>query len=77
MSASRTALLQSQQLFRAEALVVDLAGRLDQVLELSAGEKVAEVDEFAVALVFYVDGAPAVLAGGDVAAGLVLADVVL
>lgn len=47
---------------------MDLAGGLDQVLEVGAGEEVTEVDEFAVPLVFDVDGAPAVLAGGDVAA---------
>jgi hypothetical protein len=51
-------------------LVVDLTCGFDQVLEVSAGEEVAEVDEFAVALVFDVDGAPSVLACGDGAAGL-------
>ena len=61
----RAALLQCQQLLGAEGLVVDLRCRLDQVLEMGAGEEVAEVDEFAVALVFDVDGAPAVLAAAD------------
>lgn len=58
-------LLQRKQLLRAEALIVDLARRLDQVLEMGAGEEVAQVDEFAVSLVLDVDGAPAVLARGD------------
>lgn len=62
---SRRALLQRQQLLRAEALVVDLAGGLDQVLQVGAGEEVAQVDELAVPLVLDVDGAPAVLARGD------------
>jgi len=61
---SRT-LLQRQQLLRAEALVVDLARGLDQVLQMGAGEEVAQVDELAVPLVLDVDGAPAVLARGD------------
>jgi hypothetical protein len=45
------ALLEGKQLLGAEGLVVDLCGRLDQVLEVGAGEEVAEVDEFAVVLV--------------------------
>ena len=44
---------------------MDLRGRLDQILQVGAGEEVAQVDEFAVALVFDVDGAPAVLAAAD------------
>lgn len=48
-------------------LVVNLAGGLDQVLKVSTGEEVAEVDEFAVPLIFHVDGTPAVLTGGNVA----------
>ena len=61
----RAALLERQQLLGAEGLVVDLRCRLDQVLKVGAGEEVAEVDELAVALVFHVDGAPAVLAAAD------------
>jgi hypothetical protein len=45
------ALLESQQLLGTEALVVDLRRGFDQVLEVSAGEEVAEVDEFAVGFV--------------------------
>ena len=45
------ALLEGKQLLGAERLVVDLCGRLDQVLQVSAGEEVTEVDEFAVVLV--------------------------
>ena len=59
------ALLERQKLLRAERLVVDLARCLDQILQVRAGEKVAEVDKFAVALVLDVDGAPAVLATSD------------
>jgi len=45
------ALLEGKQLLGAERLVVDLCGRLDQVLQVGTGEEVAEVDEFAVVLV--------------------------
>ena len=45
------ALLEGKQLLGAERLVMDLCGRLDQVLQVGAGEEVAEVDEFAVVLV--------------------------
>ena len=41
---------------------MDLARRLDEVLQVRARQEVAQVHEFAVALVFHVDGAPAVLA---------------
>ena len=58
--ASRAPLLQSQQLLASVALVVDLAGGLDQILQVGARQEVAQVDEFAVVLVFDVDGAPAV-----------------
>lgn len=49
-------------------LIVDLACRLDQVLKVGAGKEVTEVDKFAVPLVLDVDGAPTVLAGGNIAA---------
>jgi hypothetical protein len=45
------ALLEGKQLLGAERLVVDLCGRLDQVLQVGAGEEVTKVDEFAVVLV--------------------------
>lgn len=45
------ALLEREQLLGAEGLVVDLRGRLDQVLQMGAREEVAKVDEFAVVLV--------------------------
>jgi hypothetical protein len=48
---------------------VDLRGGLDQILEVSAGEEVAEVDEFAVLLVLNVDGSPSVLAAANSLAG--------
>lgn len=41
---------------------MDLGCCLDEVLEVGAGEEVAEVDEFAVFLVFDIDSSPAVLA---------------
>ena len=44
---------------------MNLGGRLDQVLEVGAGQEVAEVDEFAMSLVLDIDGAPAVLATAD------------
>lgn len=54
-------------------LVVDLACGLDKILEMSAGEEVTEVDKFAVPLVLYVDGTPAVLTGGNIASVQILA----
>lgn len=59
------ALLERKELLGAERLVVDLRGGVDQVLEVGAGEEVAEVDEFAVLLVLDVDRSPAVLAAAD------------
>lgn len=56
---------------------MDLACGLDEVLKMGTCEEITQVDKFAVPLILDVDGTPAVLAGGDVAAGLVLADVVL
>ena len=44
---------------------MDLRGRLNEILEVGAGEEIAEVDEFAVLLVLNVDGAPSVLAATD------------
>lgn len=72
------ALLQSQQLFGTEGLVVDLAGSLNQVLQVSAGQEIAQVDELAVVLVLDVDNTPAVLAAANLLAvdnnGLLTAD---
>lgn len=65
---SGTTLLQREQLLGAEALVVDLARGLDEVLQVRAREEVAQVHELAVPLVLDVDGAPAVAARGDGAA---------
>ena len=78
------ALLEGEQLFGAERLVVDLRGRLDEVLQVRAGEEVAEVYEFAVILVLdcrllmiivvahaicrTIDKAPTVLATADLLA---------
>lgn len=41
---------------------MDLAGRLNQILQVGASEEVAEVDEFGVVFIFDVDHSPAVLA---------------
>ena len=43
--------LEGEQLLGTEGLVVDLRSGLDEVLQVGAGEEVAEVDEFAVGLV--------------------------
>jgi len=58
------ALLEREQLLRTEGLVVDLRGRLDEVLEMRAREEIAEVHKLAVLLVLDVDDAPAVCARG-------------
>lgn len=50
-----TALLERKQLLSTERFVVDLCGRLDQVLQVGAGKEVAEVYEFAVVLVLDYD----------------------
>jgi len=47
---------------------MDLRCRLDQILQMSAGEEVAEIDEFAMVLVFDIDDTPAVLAATDLLA---------
>lgn len=62
------AFLEGEQLLASVALVVDLAGRLNQVLQMGAGEEIAEVDEFAVVLVLDIDGTPAVLAAAHLLA---------
>lgn len=51
MAADCGALLERKQLLGTERFVVDLRSGLDEVLEVSAGEEVAEVDELAVVLV--------------------------
>lgn len=67
-SSASAALLQRQKLLGAEGLVVDLAGRLDQVLEVGARKEVSQVDEFAVVLVLDVNDTPAVLPATDLLA---------
>jgi hypothetical protein len=59
---SSAALLQGKKLLGTESLVVDLRRRLDQVLQVSASEEVAEVHKFAVVLILDIDNTPAVLA---------------
>jgi len=44
---------------------VDLAGSLDQVLQMGAGQEVSQVNEFAVVLIFNVNDAPTVLAAAN------------
>lgn len=64
MNLSR-ALLECEKLLGTERLVVDLRCGVDQVLEVGAGEEVAEIDEFTVLLVLDVDRSPAVLTTAD------------
>jgi hypothetical protein len=52
MAADGRALLEGEQLLGTEGFVVDLRSRLDEILQMCAGEKIAEVDEFAVGIVF-------------------------
>lgn len=59
------ALLQGQKLFRTESLVVNLACCFNQVLEVSAGEKVSQINKFAVGFVFHIDDTPAVLSAAN------------
>lgn len=68
MTTSSGALLQGKKLLSAESLVVDLAGSFDEILQVGAGEEVAQVDEFAVGLIFDVNYAPAVLTAADLLA---------
>ena len=68
MSSSGAALLECQKLLGAECLVMDLRCRLNQVLEMGAGEEVSEVDKFAVVLVLDVDDSPSVLTTTDLLA---------
>ena len=78
VATSGAALLECQQLLGAEGLVVDLGGRLDQILKVGAGQEVSQVDELAVVLVLDVDDSPPVLAAADLLAvdddGLLRAD---
>jgi hypothetical protein len=67
-STASTALLQGQQLLGTEGLVVDLAGSLDQILKVGAGQEVAQVDKFTVVFVLDVDDTPAVLAAANLLA---------
>lgn len=66
--ADSTAFLEGKQLLGSEALVVNLACRFDQVLEMGAGEEVAQIDELAVGLILAVDDAPLVLSATNGAA---------
>jgi hypothetical protein len=45
------AFLEGKQLLGSEALVMDLRRGFNQVLEVGAGQEVAEIDEFAMVLV--------------------------
>ena len=44
---------------------MDLAGSLDQVLQMGAGQEGSQVNEFAVVLIFNVNDAPTVLAAAN------------
>lgn len=62
------AFLEGQKLLGTESLVVDLAGRFNQVLQVGASQEVPQVDKFAVVLVLDVDDTPAVLTTADLLA---------
>lgn len=55
MTTDSRALLEREQLLGTERLVVDLGGRLDEVLQVGACEEVTEVYEFTVGLVLDCD----------------------
>lgn len=63
-----TALLEGEQLFGTESLVVDLRGGFDEILQMGSEKEVSQVDEFAVVLIFNVDDTPAVLAAANLLA---------
>lgn len=44
---------------------MNLARCFDQILQVGTEEEIAEMDEFAVVLIFDIDDAPAVLAASD------------
>lgn len=60
-----TALLQSQKLLGPEGLVVDLGGCLNEILQVSASEKVSKGNKLAVALVLDIDDTPSILTPSD------------
>ena len=62
------ALLQSQKLLGTEGLVVNLAGGLNEILEVGASQEIAQVYKLAVVLVLNVDDTPAVLAATNLLA---------
>lgn len=63
-----TAFLQGQKLLGTESLVMNLAGRFNQVLQVGASQEVPQVDKFTVVLVLDVDDTPAVLTTADLLA---------
>lgn len=62
------ALLQGQQLLSTEGLIVDLRSCLDEILEVRAEQKVAQVHKLAVVLVLNIDNTPPILARRDLLA---------
>jgi hypothetical protein len=48
---NRAALLKGEKLLGTEALVVDLRGGLNEVLQVCAGEEIAEIDKLAVVFI--------------------------
>merc|ERR1712000_199239 len=63
-----TTFLQSQQLLRSERLIVNLARRFDEILEVSTCKEVPEINEFAMVLVLDIDDTPFVLSASDLLA---------
>lgn len=47
---------------------MNLAGSFDEILQMGAGQEVAEIDEFTVILVFNVDDTPTVLSTANLLA---------
>ena len=65
MTSSSTILLERKQLLGPESLIMDLTGRLDQILKMRPCQKVPQADEFAVRLVLDVDDSPSVLTASN------------
>lgn len=63
-----TAFLEGQQLLGSERLVMNLAGGFNQILQVSSGEEIPEIDKFAVILIFDIDDTPFVLTATDLLA---------
>lgn len=61
-------LLQRHQLLRPECLIMDLARRLNQILQMRASQEIPQRDKFAMVLILDVNYAPTVLSTADLTA---------